>query len=235
MVEKPDVLEKLYAVEPEEFVAERKRLESSLREQGRTEEADEVATLRKPALPVFAANRLAREHADDVAQLISAGERLAAAHRAANSDELRKVQAELTDRITTLVRHAERAARRPISESMEQRIVVLLRAAASDPDSAALLRRGVLSEEVQPTAFDALAGMRIAAPKSRPGTKGKPNAASVRKRRKRVEELEGQLSEASSALRRAERELGEAERELERTTRRVNQLEKRLEEARRTV
>ena len=35
----PDVLEQLYSVEPEQFVAERKRLERSLRGEGRAEEA----------------------------------------------------------------------------------------------------------------------------------------------------------------------------------------------------
>ena len=79
MAEANGALEQLYAVEPEQFVAERGRLERSLRGEGRTEEAEELAKLRKPPLPVYAANRLARDRPDDIAKLISTGERLAAA------------------------------------------------------------------------------------------------------------------------------------------------------------
>ena len=222
----PDVLERLYAVEPEEFVAERKRVERSLRDEGRTQEAEEVATLRKPPLPVYAANRLARDRSDDVAQLISAGERLAAAHGAGDPAELRTAQAELTDRVTTLVRHAGE-----LSDAIEQRLATLLRTTASNPATAALLRRGVLSEEVEPAAFDALAGMTLAAPKRRPKQERKPEPARERKRG-HVEKLEGQLAEAAAALREAERELRKAERDHERAARRVAQLTERLEEAR---
>jgi hypothetical protein len=225
VVVEPDVLKQLYAAEPEEFVAERKRLERSLRDEGRTEEADELAGLRKPPLPVYAANGLARERPDDVAQLISTGERLAAAHGAGDPEELRKAQAELTDRVTTLVRHSGE-----LSEAVEQRLATLLRAAASNPATAALLRRGVLSEEVEPAAFDALAGMTLAAPKPRPKQERKPEPARERKRG-HVEKLEGQLAEATDALREAERELRRAERDHERAARRVAQLTERLEDA----
>jgi hypothetical protein len=219
------VLEQLYAAEPGEFVAERKRLERSLRDEGRTEEADELAKLGKPPLPVYAANRLARERSGDVAELISTGERLAAAHGAGDPEELRKLQAELSDRVTTLVRHAGQ-----LSEAIEQRLATLLRAAASSPATAALLRRAVLSEELQPAAFDALAGMTLATPRPRPKQERKPEPARERKRG-HVEKLEGQLAEAADALREAERELRKAERDHERAARRVTQLTKRLEDA----
>jgi hypothetical protein len=223
----PDVLEQLYGAEPDDFVAERKRLERLLRDEGRAEEAAELAKLRKPPVPVHAANRLAREHADDVAKLTAAGERLASGHRAGNAEELREAQRELTDRVTTLARHAS------LSGAMEQRLAVLLRAAAIDPGSAELLRRGVLSEEVEPTAFDALAGVKVAKPKSRPAAaKREPSAAEARKRRRQIEELEAELSEAKGALRSAERQVAAAEKERDRTERRVDQLTERLDNAR---
>ena len=84
---KGEILEQLYAVEPDEFVAERKRLEKSLRDEGRAEEAAEIAKLRKPSQPVFLANRLARWQPDLVGQLIDAGEQLAAAHKAGDRRE----------------------------------------------------------------------------------------------------------------------------------------------------
>ena len=88
----------------------------------------------------------------------------------------------------------------------------------------------MLSEEVEPTAFDALAGMTLAAPKARPKQERKPEPARKRKPG-RVEELESKLAEATKALRQAERELRKAESDHERAARRVAQLEKRLEDA----
>jgi chromosome segregation ATPase len=226
----PDVLEQLYGAEPDDFVAERKRLERLLRDESRAEEAAELAKLRKPPVPVHAANRLAREHADDVAKLIAAGEGLAGAHGRGDADELRGAQRELTDRVTTLVRQAD------LSDAMEHRLGVLLRAAAIDAESADLLRRGVLAEEVEPTAFEALAGMTIAKPKGRPAAaKREPSAADARKRRKQIEELEGELSEAKSAMRSAERQVAAAEKERDRATKRVDQLTERIEKARQAV
>ena len=117
-----------------------------------------------------------------------------------------------------------------LSADIEQRLAVLLRTAATNPAHAVLLRRGVLSEEVEPAAFDALAGMTLAAPK--PRAKQEPTPKPARGRgRGRVEELEGKLAEARKTLREAERELRKAESDHERAARRVAQLEKRLEDA----
>jgi hypothetical protein len=220
-----DVLEQLYSVEPEEFVAERKRLERSLRDEGRAEEAAEVAKLRKPSQPVFLANRLARDQPDLVAELIEDGQRLAAAHEEGDPERLRTAQRDLTDRVNALVRSAP-----GLSDAIVQRLAVLLRAAATKPVTAALLRRGVLSEEVEPAAFDALAGMTLAAPKPRPKQERKPEPTRARKPG-RVEELEGKLAEARKALRQAERELRRAERDHERAARRIAELTKQLEDA----
>ena len=196
----PDALEQLYAAEPEQFVAERRRVERELRDAGRAEEADEIAGRKKPPLPVYTANRLARERPEDVARLISAGERLTAGHEAGDADALRKEQAELAKQVAELVRKTG-----PLSEPMEQRLAVLLRAAASDPESADLLRRGVLSEELEPAAFGALAGLSFAPPKARPKRERAADRAREEKQRAQVRELEKQLAEARAELKRAER------------------------------
>lgn len=224
-----DALEQLYGAEPDAFVAERKRLERLLRDEGRAEEADALAKLRKPAVPVYAANRLARERAAEVAKLISAGERLAGAQGSGDADELRVAQRELTERVAALVREAD------LSDAMEQRLGVLLRAAAIDPESAELLRRGVLADEIEPSAFDALAGMKIAKPKRPAATTRKASAATQRKQRRQLEALEGELADARRDLRTAERTLAEAEKDRDRAERRVEQLTGRLDKARSTV
>jgi uncharacterized coiled-coil protein SlyX len=223
----PDTLGQLYSVEPDEFVAERKRLEKSLRDEGRAEEAAEVAALRKPSQPVFLANRLARWQPDLVAQLVEDGKRLAGAHEAGDAEQLRAVQRDLAGRVDALIRIVP-----GLSGAIEQRLAGLLRTAATNPATADLLRRGVLSEEVEPTAFDALAGMTLAAPKARPKPGRKAEPAPERKPR-RVEELEGKLAEARRALREAERVLRKAQSDHERAARRIAQLTEKLEDARR--
>jgi hypothetical protein len=209
MGDQPNALDQLYAAEPEQFVAERKRLERELRDSGRTTEADELAARSKPTVPVFAANRLARERPDDVAALISAGKRLTAAHEAGDPGALRKEQADLGRRVAGLARAAQ------LSEPMEQRLGVLLRTGASDPDSADLLRRGVLSEELEPTAFGALAGLSLAPPKERPKQARPAERAREDRRREQVRELERQLTEARAELKRAERRVEQLTRRLD--------------------
>ena len=211
-------------------MAERKRLERSLRDEGRAEEAAELAKLRKPPQPVFLANRLAREEPDLVGQLIADGEQLAAAHEAGDPEQLRTAQRDLARRVDALVR----AAPGDQSDATEQRLAVLLRAAASNPATASLLRRGVLSDEVEPAAFDALAGLTLSPPKTRPKREPKPQPARERKPG-RVEELEGKLAEATKALREAERVLRKAEGDHERAARHIAQLAEKLEDARDAV
>jgi len=234
--EQPDALEHLYAVEPEQFVAERKRLERELREQGRDDEAAEIAGRRKPTLPVFAANRLALRRRAEVGKLLDTAERLAGAHESGDRDALREAQVELNERIRGLVNDAEDAAGRSLSEAAEQRLATLLRAAAVDPDTAPLLRRGVLAEELEPAGFDTLAGLSLAPPPSRQAS-ARETASTKRdaERQARVERLERDLVDARRALRDAEDELTAAERQAERARRRVAGLEDELDRARDAV
>ena len=147
-------LEQLYAVEPEQFVAERRRLERSLRDEGRTEEAEEAGrscqSRRSPS------TRRIDLHATVLTILPSSSRQASGLQRRTGQgtlQELREAQADLTDLVTTLVRHAGE-----LSDAIEQRLATLLAGGCrAIPTTAPLLRRGVLSEEVEPTAFDALA------------------------------------------------------------------------------
>jgi hypothetical protein len=231
-----DLLEQLYAADLDEFTAERNALVRSLRADGRDEDARELAERRKPPLPAFLANRLARERSRETGALIDAAETLSKAHRGGGVEKLRDAQAALNDALRTLVAAAPEVAGKPVSGPVEQRLVTTLRAAAADPETAGLLRRGVLSDEVDPSGFDALAGLP-AAPRRKRGER-KPKARSARTeradaaRRERAERLERELSEAHDELRAAEREFAVAERAAERARRRVADLEKRLGSAR---
>ena len=228
-----DPLEQLYGVDPADFVAERKRLVQLLREEGRSEEADDVAARRKPPLPAMLANRLARHRPDEVAALVEAAETLAKAHGTGSADDLRKAQTGFREALRKLLDGVVDAADRPVSDAVEQRLAATLRAAAVDPDLAALLRRGVLPDEVDSAGFDALAGVTLtrrtesSAPKS--GRKPGRSDRAEENRRARRDRLEQELADAKESLRSAERALGAAARDRDRIARRVADLEKRLE------
>jgi hypothetical protein len=229
-----DALERLYGVEPEEFVAERKRLERELKDSGDTEAAADVAGRKKPTLPVFAANRLARNRAADVGKLIDAAARVAKAHESSDREAVREAQTDFADRLRELVQSAEEATRRPLSETAEQRLASLLRSAAIDPDSAQLLRRGILSDELEPAGFDALLGLSLAAAPERGASASKTDARSRRaeEQRAKAAQLERDLADARATLRHAESELTAAQRQADRARRHVADLEERLQRAR---
>lgn len=229
-----DALERLYAAEPEEFVAERKRLERELKDAGDAATAADVAGRKKPTLPVFAANRLARMRTADVEKLIDAAQRVAKAHESSDREALRRGQAELAEQLRELVDHADEAAGRPLSEAAEQRLASLLRAAAVDPDVAPLLRRGILYEELQPAGFDALLGLSLAGVTRRAAPAGKPDARARRaeERRAKAAQLERDLADARATLSHAESELLAAQRQADRARRHAADLEDRVQRAR---
>ena len=72
-------LSSLYAVPPEEFMAERKRLVAAAKADGDAGMAKEIGALRKPSLAAWAVNLLAREAPDLVDGLADLGGRMRAA------------------------------------------------------------------------------------------------------------------------------------------------------------
>ena len=71
-----EALDHLYGVDPEAFVAERKRLARELKDAGDAASADAVAKTRKPTVAAWALNQLARKQRRDVDLLLDAGHRL---------------------------------------------------------------------------------------------------------------------------------------------------------------
>ena len=231
MAKVEDAIAELYAAPPEKFVAERTKLARKLRDEGLGNESKEVASLRKPTLPAYLANRLAHDRAREVSALLDAAEKLAAAHGSGDAEKLRRAQSALGERVRALVALAPEVSGRAISESVGLRLAETLRAAATDPETAPLLRRGVLQEEVETSGFEALAGVKLAAVKQQPKA-GKDAPAARRATAKadtRVGQLRKELQEARRELQAAESGIKAAERDATRARRRVSDLEARLE------
>jgi hypothetical protein len=68
-------LDALYALPPAEFTAARNDLARRLKQAGQDEAAGRVKNLRKPSVPLWAVNQLARRNPKGIAALLEAGER----------------------------------------------------------------------------------------------------------------------------------------------------------------
>jgi hypothetical protein len=158
------LLDRLYGLPLDGFIAARDEAARQLKQEGQAEAAAEVAGLRKPSVSAWAVNQLARRHVDRLAELLESGERLRAAHRAALAGRGASglAAAGRTERgvVAELVELAAReleAAGRPASPGVRERIGNTLHAAAHDTAAAALVRRGRLTRDLDPTGFGDLA------------------------------------------------------------------------------
>lgn len=226
-----DELERLLGLPLDEFTAARTEAVQRLRKEGRADEAAELQGVKKPTAPVWGLNQAARREPGDVRALVRAAERLRQDPAGADAD--------FRTHLGDVVREAERAlagAKTKVSQETTRRITTTARAAAaSQPDE---LIRGVLREELEPSGFEAMAGL-APPPKSAASKKVRPKKDDAAAKRKRVEAARSALAEARDEARRLRREADAAEREAAKATaaaekaeEAVRQAEERLEEAR---
>jgi hypothetical protein len=181
-------VERLFALAPEAFVAERDQAAARLRRAGDAEAAARVKTLRRPSLAVWAVNQLARTSRADLDRLLAAGERLRAAHQAAlaggGAAELRaaaRAERQAVDGLVGVAVEALTTAGHPVTDATRERVAASLHAAAADPAAAELLRRGRLTRELDPAGFGAAPGAGGEA--ELPGGNGEGRGAPARRRR----------------------------------------------------
>jgi hypothetical protein len=224
----PPEAEKLLAVEPSTFVAARKQLAAELREDGRPDEADEVAGLSKPTAAVFAVNRAARDRPNAARDAADAAERVRRAQLEGDSDAYATALEELKRSLDLLAEVADThvGAGKSPSEAMRRRVRDLVRSAVADDDARDALRRGALVDEVETPGFSPFAGM---APKPARGKKAPAASKAAEQRRERERELRAELAAAEAELREAEGAAREAERERARAERKVASLRKKLD------
>ena len=67
---------------------------------------------------------------------------------------------EEVERVAGLAADALRAAGRPASATQQEKLVATLRTAAVDHDAGDVLTRGVLVDDLEPTGFSLLGGLR---------------------------------------------------------------------------
>jgi hypothetical protein len=211
----PPDAESLLAARPDDFVGERTALARALRAEGRSDDADAVASLRKPPAVVLAVNRAARDRPKAARDAGDAAARLARAQLQGERENHEKAARELDQALELLAEVAlAQLSRgdRPPTETSRVRVRDLLRAAVSDESTRDLLVRGVLTTEVESAGFGAFAGMPL--PKRKRGgvkrQSGEQRPGADTSERKR--ELRERIRKARSALGTAEEDIRAAER-----------------------
>jgi hypothetical protein len=226
-------IDRLYTVPLDEFVERRNDLARSLRKDGDREAADEVEGLRKPTVPAWTVNQLARREKMRLRSLLTAGERLRKAHekllgggspealQQARDDE-RGAIAELAGAAASLLTEAGH----PASEATLDRVRETLHAAAADEEIGQRVRAGRLEREEAVTGFGFGSAPSVARPKPAKPTKREDAAREKRAREQKADrekkartkrKPEERLRDARSALREAERAVQRQARELERS------------------
>jgi hypothetical protein len=233
MAELPAEAERLLAVAPDRFVAERTELAKRLREEGRTEEAAAVQALRKPPAVVLAVNRAARDRPKAAQAAATAAERVRDAQVAGDADAFREAVRELDSALDLLADVAVAQLSPPgksASEAMRRRVRDLLRSAVADDAARDALARGVVTEELDAPGFSPFAGMAFVAPEPKAATEKEPSAAKRRasEKRARTEALRGELREAEAELKAATKAAQDAERGRARAEDAVESLRKKL-------
>jgi hypothetical protein len=182
-------LDKLFALPLDEFTAARKDAVKRLKEAGEDEVAEQVGAFTKPSVPVWTINQLARQDKRAMRVLLDAAAKLRKAQERAlaggDSDALRAAQEQERDALRDLTHRAEgilEQAGRPASRPVLERIRSTLRAAAlADPPRDAL-KAGRLTDEVEMSGFDVLAGIEPA-----PRKRGQPRDELAERREQKAQ------------------------------------------------
>jgi hypothetical protein len=238
-----DEIDELFTLPLDGFTAARNALAKRLKEEGQPDAAEQVRTLPKPSVAVWAVNQLARGEPEAVRSLLNVAARLRSAQERSlkgdrTADELRAAQAEERAIIRRLTRSAEsvlRDAGRPASGTTLERVASLLRDAAVDEPGRTTLRDGRLTGDVEVSGFDAFAGMQVPARRRGRAASGGDDLAERRRQKREAEQrrkrLEKQVRELTARAEAAEREAERARKDAEATAAEAERRRREADEA----
>ena len=258
MAGRDDVVDELYGLDPNEFVAARNELAKRLRKEGDKARAAEVAKLKRPTPAAWAVNQLARWHRADVEELVRLGEQVRDAQdRALAGDEpgdLRQLGRARRDAVAELAGRADRllVERGGAAGAHAGEVAATLEAASLDAEAGAAVLAGQLSTELEPPSGFGVFDMTVAESRSRPKPKPAPaveptaddeederarRAAqeAVDGARRRWEERTAQAKEAVARVAAGRRSVQEAEAEIARLEELLTEAQRRLRGAARNA
>jgi hypothetical protein len=202
-------------------------LAKARRKDGQREQADEVASLRKPSVAAWAVNQLVRTRAREVHSLFAAGDALqhAQSDLLAGRGDARALrdavarEREAVEALADLARGLLSSGGHELTPTTLERVSQSLHAAALDEDARAEVKAGCLTRELRHVGLGqgGLAGQPALAPSGRGNARAQPKTSKAertereRPERERAERLKAARRTESDARRAAER----AEREVQ--------------------
>jgi hypothetical protein len=236
-----EVAERLYALPPDEFTAER----TAAAKEDKAG-AKEINALRKPTVGAWLVNTLAREDPDLLDQLLSLGPALAEAQRSGQGDELRTLGAQRRELIGAVTQRAFELADRPPTAAAREEVESTLEAALADPATADAVRTGRLTRSLSYAGFGgvdldgAVAGPATSRPskksaKKQPAktaTEAAPPKKDIAAAEARALDAAGALDDAVRAAQRAAEDHDAAAKAEARAAADVHEAERVLREAR---
>jgi hypothetical protein len=218
-----DEIGALYALPLGEFTAARNELAKRRKD-------PEIRKLAKPTVAAWAVNRLVRQEPELVDELLEHGAALQEQTLRGAVDAVRDTQRREREAVRALVARAgallQKDGHRPSAQTLE-RVAATLTAGAQTESGREALRGGRLTEELEPSGFEALAGM---APAGRGGRRD--DLADARRAK---EERKRERRRLEEQLRKLERRAESAEREAERAERAAAAAREEAERARRAA
>lgn len=211
-------IDELYAGRTEQFTARRDELAAQARAGGDRELAAQIKALRRPTVVAWLANQLARHHGAELRPLLELGDALREATAALSGPDLRQLSRQRNAVVQALVRQARDLAvtlGRPVPENVVRELEQTLLVALADPESAAQLAAGRLSEGLDSAGFSGPV-VAIGGPTAVSRRSNAPPASTARPPKSGPAAVVAQR-QADVAQRQAERR-AELERELERAT-----------------
>ena len=158
-LELDDALDDLYGVELGDFVARRDAFVRELRASGRAEAAALMSAQRKPTVPAWIVNQLARRNRREVDLLLDAGHRAREEQRKAVAGRQANLDAALEQERDALraLQPSAREIAPDASPGTLERVSRTLRAAAVTEEGRELIARGRLERELDPPGFEIVA------------------------------------------------------------------------------
>ncbi len=158
MVEVPnEILDRLYEVPPERFIAARDEAVTAARRDGDQATAVAIGKLRKPTVAAWLVNLLARRRRDLVGELLAVGEAMQSAQHDLRGEELRELSTQRRAAIGGLLGQARRLAREEGRSGRENlplaEVEATLTAALAEPEIAEAVRAGTLTRAVDYAGF----------------------------------------------------------------------------------
>lgn len=244
----------LYGLPLDEFTAARNDRARQARAAGDRETAQAIGGLAKPSVVAWLANRLVREHRDEITPLLEVGAQLREATASLDAAQLRQLSRQQQQVVRALVRQARAlagAAGQAFTDATERGLESTLHAALADEEAARELATARLTTGLSRPGFPGAgafgapsavpsAAPAVAAGGRQPGTRvSRDEEASVRadrlaRARQDEQQARDRAEQAGQAQEEARAEQARAEQEARDAVQAVQRLRSELDDAERT-